>query len=68
MIGREQMIYDEAAALWRELFHEPPPAWADGSAMLDVIMKSMSDESYARLSSPFLRASQIAGPGMRAAR
>jgi hypothetical protein len=63
MDGREQRITEEAVALWRELFGEPPPIQADGSMMLDAIMKSLPDKSYDRLRSPHLRASTIAGPG-----
>ena len=68
MSGREEQIYDEAAALWRELFQEPPPVSADGPEMLDVIMKSIPPERYARLSSPYLRPSLIQGPRMQAPR
>ncbi|WP_297692293.1 hypothetical protein [Phenylobacterium sp.] len=62
MSGREDRIYDEAAALWRELFGEPPPIRADAGMMLDVIMKSLPEKPYERLASPHLRPSQIAGP------
>ncbi|HEX3700077.1 MAG TPA: hypothetical protein VHV27_05320 [Phenylobacterium sp.] len=64
MSGREDMVYEEAAALWRELFGEPPPIRADGVTLLEVIMKSLPDRPYDRLSSPYLRPSQIAGPRM----
>ena len=56
------MIYEEAAALWRELFGEPPPNRVDGAAMLDAIMKSLPERPYQRLASPHLRPSQINGP------
>ena len=62
MDGREDKIYEEAAALWRELFGEPPPVRAEGGALLDVIMKSLPERSYDRLASPHLRPAQIAGP------
>lgn len=62
MDGREQRIYEEAAALWRELFSEPPPTRSDGQTLLDAIMKSLPERSYERLSSPYLRPSQIKGP------
>ena len=62
MEGRDDKIYEEAAALWRELFAEPPPLRADGSAMLDMITKGLPQKTYDRLVSPFLRPSQIAGP------
>jgi hypothetical protein len=62
MDGRDHRIYEEAAALWRELYGEPPPAQADGSKMLDMITRSLGDTPYDRLRSPFLRPSTIAGP------
>ena len=63
MEDRDQRIYEEAAALWREVFGEPPPARADGPALLAIITRSLGDTSYERLRSPFLRPSTIAGPG-----
>lgn len=62
MSGRDDRIYEEAAALWRELFGEPPPARSDGAMMIEMIMKSLPEKDYDRLASPFLRPSQIAGP------
>jgi hypothetical protein len=62
MDSREQKICEEATALWRELFGEPPPIRADGGDLLDVIMKSLPDKSYDRLRSPYLRPSAITGP------
>jgi len=62
MRDREQRIHEEAAALWRELFGEPPPIRADGGTLLDVIMKSLPERDYERMASPFLRPSQIRGP------
>lgn len=63
MDGREQRIAEEASALWRELYGEPPPIQADGAMMLDAIMKSLPEKSYDRLRSPHLRPTTIAGPG-----
>jgi hypothetical protein len=63
MPTREQRIYEEAAALWWEIFHEPPPARADGPTLLEIITRSLEDPSYKRLRSPFLRPSTIVGPG-----
>ena len=63
METREQRIYQEAAALWREVFGEPPPVRADGPTLLAIITRSLGDESYERLRSPYLRPSTIAGPG-----
>ena len=54
-MGRDDKIYREAAALWRELFREPPPAKADGRALLDLIMRRLPDSAYERLKSPHLR-------------
>jgi len=65
MRDREQKIQDEAAALWRELYGEPPPIRADGGTLLDVIMRSLPERGYERLASPHLRPSQIDGPRMR---
>ncbi|HSV01679.1 MAG TPA: hypothetical protein VLI41_00610 [Phenylobacterium sp.] len=62
MSGREDRIYEEAAALWRELYGEPPPVRADSRMMLDIIMKSLPEKPYDRMASPYLRPSLIAGP------
>jgi hypothetical protein len=62
MNGRDYRVYEEAAALWRQLFDEPPPVRADGGMILDMITKSLPERSYDRLASPYLRPSQIAGP------
>jgi hypothetical protein len=66
MDNRDQKISEEATALWRELFGEPPPIRADGSAMLEAIMKSLPDSRYDRLRSPYLRPSAISGPKQEA--
>jgi hypothetical protein len=66
MRDRDQRIQDEANALWRELFGEPPPIRADGPTLLDVIMRSLPERGYDRLASPHLRASQIERPRARA--
>jgi hypothetical protein len=62
MEPREQRIYEEAAALWRELFNEPPPPLTDGSTMLKIITRCAGPPPYERLHSPHLRPSTIAGP------
>ena len=62
MKRREQRIYDEASALWREMFSEPPPARIDGATMLDLITHRLGELPYERLRSPYLRPSTIAGP------
>ena len=61
-MGRDDKIYEEVAALWRELYREPPPIKADGSTMLDIIMKSLPEESYDRFASPRLRDRDITRP------
>jgi hypothetical protein len=61
-MGREDRIYREAAALWRELFREPPPARADGPALLDLIMRKMPDLTYDRVRTPHLRPTNITMP------
>ena len=61
-MGREDRIQEEAAALWRELFREPPPDRADGPAMLDLIMKRMPDTGYDRIRTPHLRPTNITMP------
>lgn len=61
---RDERVQAEAAALWRELFGEPPPIRADGAMMLDAIMKSLPEKAYDRLASPYLRPSLIAGPAV----
>jgi hypothetical protein len=62
MASREQRIYEEAAALWREIFDEPPPPRVGGTAMLEIITRSLGDISYNRMRSPHLRPSTIVGP------
>jgi hypothetical protein len=62
MTGREDRVYEEAAALWREVFGEPPPIRGDGGALIDVILKTLPDRGYDRVASPYLRPSQITGP------
>lgn len=61
-MGRDQKIYEEAAALWRSLYGEPPPREADGAMILDMILGEMDDASYARLATPHLRPSNICFP------
>lgn len=61
-MGRDDRIQEEASALWRELFGEPPPIAADGATMLDVIMKSLPEMGYQRLRSPYLRNDDVVMP------
>lgn len=62
MEDRTQRIHQEATALWREVFGEPPPPLMDGGKMLEIITRCAADVTYDRLRSPFLRPSTIAGP------
>ena len=66
MDGRELRIYEEAAALWRELYGEQPPV-RDGSLLLDMITQGLSATQYDRLRSPYLRPATITGPRPRCA-
>jgi len=66
MSGRDKKMYDEAAALWREVFGEPPPIRADAATLLDMIMKSLPEKRYERIASPYLRPSQISSPRLEA--
>jgi hypothetical protein len=61
-MGRETRIYQEAAALWRQLYGGPPPQCADASTLLDLIMQRLPEASYQRLATPHLRAATIAMP------
>lgn len=62
MPGRNDKIYEEAAALWQQLYGEPPPASADGSAILSQILSGLPDADYDRIADPNLRRSQIVFP------
>ena len=61
-MDRDQKIYEEAAALWRELYREPPPIKADGATMLDMIMGTLPIEDYDRLRIPHLRERDVVRP------
>lgn len=58
---RDARIAAEAAALWRELYGEAPPA-VDGGSMLDMICARLPEADYNRLRTPHLRPSNIAFP------
>jgi hypothetical protein len=62
MDGRDHKIYQEAAALWRALYGEPPPADADGGMVLDLLLGGLPETRYERLANPFLRPTNIAFP------
>jgi hypothetical protein len=61
MDGRDAKIYEEAAALWRELYGEQPPV-RDGAILLDMITQRLPATEYYRWRSPYLRRSTITGP------
>jgi hypothetical protein len=61
MDGRSSKIYEEAAALWRELYGEPPPVH-DGGLLLDMITQRLPETGYHRIRSPYLRPATITGP------
>ena len=62
MPGRDEKIYEEAAALWRQLYGEPPPASADGHDILNLILGHLPATDYERLATPHLRRTQITFP------
>jgi hypothetical protein len=62
MDSRQKQVYDEAAALWREVYGDRPPPRADGATLLEMITRGCPDIPYDRLRSPHLRPSTIAGP------
>jgi hypothetical protein len=62
MPGRDDRIYEEAAALWRQLYGESPPAAADGAVILDLILNGQPATGYDRLATPHLRRSNITFP------
>ncbi|MEW5687889.1 MAG: hypothetical protein AB1942_23490 [Pseudomonadota bacterium] len=61
-MGREERIYEEAAALWRQLYGEPPPAHLGGSEIIGMIVGGLDERDYARLATPHLRPSNITFP------
>jgi hypothetical protein len=63
MESRDKRIYDEAAALWREVYGKPPPVRVGGPRLLEIITHDLHAVEYERLRSPYLRPSTIAGPG-----
>jgi hypothetical protein len=62
MPPRDEKIYEEAAALWRQLYGKPPPPAADGQAMLDLILGELPDPGYDQLATPHLRPTNIVFP------
>jgi hypothetical protein len=62
MSTRDERIEAEAAALWRELYDEAPPAEGDGGDMLDLMLRRLPAVGYERLNSPFLRRAAVSMP------
>jgi hypothetical protein len=65
MDGRDERIYEEAAALWRELHDDAEPVDGDGAKILDLITGTLPEVGYDRICSPYLRPSTITGPKTR---
>lgn len=61
-MGREDRIYEEAVALWRQLYNEPPPSDAGGAELLGLIVGGLADADYNRIQTPHLRPSNITFP------
>ena len=62
MNRREDKIYQEAAALWRQLHGEPVPEGLDGPSILRLILGGLPDSGYERLATSHLRPANIAFP------
>jgi hypothetical protein len=62
MSGRDNKIYEEAAALWWQLSGEPLPPGADASTVLDLVLGRLPETHYERLANPYLRPFNIAFP------
>ncbi|MDZ4372468.1 MAG: hypothetical protein U1C74_13740 [Phenylobacterium sp.] len=62
MSQRNNKLYEEAAALWRSLYDEPPPPNIEGPVLLDMIVGGLPDPRYDRLATPHLRPSTIVFP------
>ncbi|PXA88552.1 hypothetical protein DMC25_10890 [Caulobacter sp. D4A] len=61
MPRREDMIKQEAQALWRELRGEPVPDLS-GEELLARLCRDLDVADYDRVQSPFLRPSMIMRP------
>lgn len=62
MNGRDDKVYQEASALWRLVHGEPPPADADATLVLDLLLGGLPETPYERLASPDLRRGDITFP------
>lgn len=61
-MGREDRIYEEAVALWRQLYGDAPPHQAAGSEILGMIVGGLADADYNRIQTPHLRPTNITFP------
>lgn len=48
-MDKVERMKDEAAALWAEVFGEPPSADVDPRQMLSIILERLEPKSYTRL-------------------
>ncbi|MBI1197868.1 MAG: hypothetical protein GC203_08390 [Phenylobacterium sp.] len=62
MSGRDDRLYEEAAALWRSLYGDAPPRGVDGARILDLIVNGLPEADYGRLASPHLRPGAVVFP------
>lgn len=62
MDGRDQRIAHEAEALWREMFGRSPEVDADGSTLLDLLVRNCEAKPYERLNRPHLRDPELVFP------
>lgn len=58
---RDDRIYEEAAALWRQMSDQPVPD-ASGAELLGMIVGGLHEAEYNRLASPQLRPANITMP------
>ena len=62
MQPRETRLYEEAAALWREVCDEAPPIGVSASALLSLAVERARDVGYDRLVSAYLRENLLSRP------
>jgi hypothetical protein len=62
MSRRDENIDQEARDLWRALRADPPPEGIGGPDLLAILIAQAPQLRYDRMTSPFLRDSQITRP------
>ena len=67
MLGREDRIYEEAAALWRAVRGSAPPRDCDAGELILRVLQDMDLHDYERLGEADRRSKQIAWPVSNAA-